>query len=176
MVTPPAASQSRVTSYILVETDKCISDDPLLAHTHLVSPSTRYFFGIQQSALGSANGSETATRTGPRSVRVEIKVSATIPWVLVPTGAPAIDYKYTVNLSEDSNGVVHYSVSGAHDGFPAYELFVGRSLVHRSTPAEIGGFNNPWALFGDSDYTVEPEQGTLPDDSPPPLIFTIPLN
>jgi RHS repeat-associated protein len=168
MLKPPAMSQSRVTSYIKIETNELLSKDPLLGHTHLVSPSTRSFFGIQQTALGTANGSETATRTGSRSVRVKIKVSAYIPQVLVP-GAPHIDYRYTVNVFEDCNGVVHYSVSGAHDGFPAYELFVGGQLAHRSTPADIGGVNNPFALFGESDYAVE-EAGTLPGDSGPPQL------
>jgi len=155
--TPLPPSRSRVTSYIVVETEKCIRNDPKIAGGNAISPSTRWAAGVTQTALGTITGSETAARTGPCSVSVEITASATIPWVIVPSGAPAIDYTFSLTLTHDNahcDRFLRVHATGHHDGFPAYELYARSTLIYDYVPTDTGGFHNILSLFGTGDVEV----------------------
>ena len=49
--------------------------------------------------------------------------------------APDIDYEFTINLNYIENkNLINYSLYGLHDGFPAYEIFIGDTNVYFHTP------------------------------------------
>ena len=53
--------------------------------------------------------------------------------------APNIDYKFSIALSMVPNANVVWLLRGAHDGFPAYEVFIGGQSVYFHTPKESEG-------------------------------------
>jgi len=61
--------------------------------------------------------------------------------------APPIDMAMTLTLSEEKTGYLNYCVTGYHDGFPNYELYLERQLVW--------SFDAAWAQ-GAELFTVNP--------------------
>ena len=85
---------------------------------------------------------------GDGSVFVTVVGDASIP--LIPH-APAINYEFQIKLipqfssfnsqekGPSTMSSVLYDVTGSHDGFPAYEVFIGKSNVYFHTPKESEG-------------------------------------
>jgi hypothetical protein len=44
-------------------------------------------------------------------------------------GSPDIDYVYIIRLQKQDNKII-YDIKGAHDGFPAYSIFIGGTNVY----------------------------------------------
>jgi hypothetical protein len=85
--------------------------------------------------------------TGTLEVTVGAAASNPIAW-LSPNAC--MDYKVRV---EYANGVATgYSVSGTHDGFPAYELYLNRQPVYTFDSNEEGG--GPLDLFPPAEVRV----------------------
>jgi hypothetical protein len=66
--------------------------------------------------------------------------------------APAIDYKYQFVITQKRDRIT-IAMKGAHDGFPAYEVFAQGTLLYGYTPELTN--ESPWALLGDSDIAAE---------------------
>lgn len=140
--TPPGPAKSRQTTVVWVEMEKCVKDDPLIAKTTILSPSTRIIdnggpFAISQTLIGTYWHRIKATRIGDCIVRIDIRTHGTIPWTLAPS-APAIDWdvSFLLRVHEDLLGDVHLTgdFSGKHDGYPAYEAFVQDTRVYKASP------------------------------------------
>jgi RHS repeat-associated protein len=147
----PPPSASRVTTVVRVEMESCVSNrNPLVLATTIISPSTRRTLYVEgpglptwvwdQTLIGSYWHLISASRTGPCSVDLIIRTSASIPWSLAP-GAPAIDWDYKFSLhafevheEEGTYVVVSGKLGGSHDGFPAYEVFLSNSRVYSRSP------------------------------------------
>lgn len=96
----------------------------------------------------------TVTSTGENSYSIDFDLKATNPIPPpLPGGAknrltPAIDANITVEITRDEVRpyyyVTSYEVSGTHDGFPAYELYIDYNLVYAYDPILAG--QGPLAL------------------------------
>ncbi len=44
-------------------------------------------------------------------------------------GTPGLDYRYLIFLYKDGDRI-KYTIIGAHDGFPAYSIYIGKVNVY----------------------------------------------
>jgi len=111
---------------------------------------------VETSEAGSAGPVPTfdkAFLTSGNSVTIHMSVDASNKLV---TGAPAINYQFDVTITHNDNGTFDYSISGATDGFPAYEFWITDEtnnqnyLIFNYTPTETG--DKPTALFPPMEY------------------------
>jgi RHS repeat-associated protein len=88
--------------------------------------------------------------------------------------APRITFDFKVTIQSDgANGDVRVSVSGQHDGYPAYEIIVQRpesgntsTTVYSYNPNDTG--KGPWSLWGSGDIYPNDVKTTIPSGVPPP--------
>jgi len=123
------------------------------------------------------NNSVKVSRPSNNIVKTQFKLSGGIP--LVPAWlVPDIDADITVEIRQEEGEEAKYRVSGSHDGFPAYELYINGERVYEHDPREAG--KGPLALLPPSDISVnEPWQdipGTSPPPPPPPPLPAPPAN
>lgn len=99
------------------------------------------------------------TRTGDHSVRARIFGGASNP---LSFAAPAIDWDVTVTI-DTSTGTPQWTLTGAHDGFPAFELYVEGTALHLYDPGAppYTFFGHVRKLFPPLDVTVS-GSGELP--------------
>ena len=101
-------------------------------------PGAPYWVALKRASQKELTSS--LTYIGNKKVKVFCRCSATNP--LVPSG-PAIDYSLTVIIDRDKN---EYSISGSHDGFPAYEIYINGIRVYEHDPFVTG--ETPMSLLG----------------------------
>ncbi len=95
---------------------------------------------------------------GPRDVLVTLLVKAANPLLLLPAAlAPAIDAQLLIQFDFAAGT---YSITGQHDGFPAYELYINMVPVHRHDPVAAG--KGPADLIGKMGVTVNVLSTPLP--------------
>jgi len=70
-----------------------------------------------------------------QTTHVLLHVDAANP--LVPV-APAINADLDLQLIPSTPGGISYSISGTHDGFPAYELYIRKHRVYSYDPVQVG--------------------------------------
>jgi RHS repeat-associated protein len=166
--TPAPEEKSRAGNWIIVETDARIDSrkKPIVNKRAWISLSTLTTFsssidvaghGIYYppetiTKRGEIKHTEDATRLSDCSVEVVLKVSAHLPREFAI--APSIDYTYRLIVSSDCYGNVTVTGYGAHDGFPAYELYVDGTLVYSYDPRPAG--QTPLSLFGSRDTKTGP--------------------
>lgn len=85
---------------------------------------------------------------GPIAALAYLKVNAANP---LQSLAPAINADLYLYLKE-YNGKIYYKLSGTHDGFPAYELYVDQCRIYSHDPAAQN--QSPASLFPPSEYSV----------------------
>jgi RHS repeat-associated protein len=111
---------------------------------------------VATSEAGTAGPAPTydkAFLTNGNSVTIHLSVDA--PNKLV-SGAPSINYQFDVTITPKADGTFDYQVSGATDGFPAYELWITDETNNKSyllfnyTPTESG--DGPGSLFPPMEY------------------------
>jgi hypothetical protein len=86
-----------------------------------------------------------------KNVRVSLRVQAAVP---LDALAPAIDCNLDILLSATGlpTGFA-YSISGTHDGFPAYELYAQQRRIYSHDPVQAG--KSPLDLFPPEDVLVQ---------------------
>jgi len=180
---------SRVWSFIEVEVDGAKQQNPLVLQGSSVSSTTQRVVDFQRSRPGALNYDyfeyaprsdnsikQHATRIDDKTVLVSIDVTA------FPGGSglvfPGIDYHYEVLLKQHSSefggeDFVTYVLTGHHDGFPNYEVFIQDELAygydHRSASdwrvaprvsaeekkrIRYGGGETPFSLYGSGEWTA----------------------
>ena len=160
---PRLFGPSRMFSWALVDMD----DQVLLASAHGVGETVGFYhelvpvagtsgglFGgplkriVEKSDRATASTSEmeeTLTIEGP-TVVVEFEAEAHNP--LIPAlFAPEIDYNFEIRLTLQSAGTVAYRISGNHDGFPAYSIFLNAQNVYWHDPRPEGEDQGVFSLF-----------------------------
>ena len=148
---PMKGGSARQWSY--AEVDICNEQTPLVDKKHGIGESHSYrlvtdkntgkLVEVEEKKTASGGGmSETVSRSGDNVV-VNLKGATSIPFV---KGSPDIDYDYTIVLWKEEGDKVVYRVSGEHDGFPAYEIFIGSVNVYFHTP-KINEGQNPLSPF-----------------------------
>jgi hypothetical protein len=78
--------------------------------------------------------------------------------------SPDIDLELVVTISKREDGVALFTVSGRHDGFPSYELYVNHADAYRFS-AET---SSPSSLLGSGDITVSDPNLHLLEPMPQP--------
>jgi hypothetical protein len=75
---------------------------------------------------------------------VEVYASCKAYVPVVPF-APAIDYCFTLTFSPSCTdpAVTHWTLSGTHDGFPSYEIYVNGTAIYQYAAQSIGGLFGP---------------------------------
>lgn len=77
--------------------------------------------------------SVTVTRTGPSTVAVHLSGTLETPLAGPARVLGAIDWDLTVTV-EKRGEQAYYTVSGAHDGFPAWELYINGAAIYLMDP------------------------------------------
>jgi hypothetical protein len=83
------------------------------------------------------------------NIRIKFHVVGTNP--LEPLAFP-INCDLDVLVSATGSQLLSFSVNGAHDGFPAYELYIKERRVYSFDPVAAG--TNPFNLAAQGDVTV----------------------
>lgn len=65
---------------------------------------------------------------------VNYKLRGSNPLITPPLQAPPIDANLMVQIRKDNNGQIQYKVSGTHDGFPAYEVYINGKRAYSYDP------------------------------------------
>ena len=76
-----------------------------------------------------------------------------------PPVVPSIDADINVKATSPGGGLVNYQVSGSHDGFPAYEIYVDDNLIYGYNPLDSG--KTPTSLAFPQDKTISPQDKTI---------------
>jgi hypothetical protein len=98
------------------------------------------------------------TRVNAKQVSIHLYGGASNPLV---RGAPAIDWDLTLTI-DTSGAKPHWTLNGAHDGFPAYELYINGQPIHTYSPGPGPyGFSDLLKLFPPLDVSVD-RSGDLP--------------
>jgi hypothetical protein len=75
----------------------------------------------------------TVNRTGPHAVEIRFAGTLDSPLVGLAQVLGAIDWDFTLTLDDSVEPGV-WTLSGAHDGFPAYEIYVNGATVYHHDP------------------------------------------
>ncbi|MBC6478536.1 MAG: hypothetical protein GDA56_12900 [Hormoscilla sp. GM7CHS1pb] len=101
------------------------------------------------------NNSVQVSRLSNNIVRTQLKLSGGIP--LVPELlTPNIDADITVEIRQEEGEEAQYRISGSHDGFPAYELYINGERVYEHDPREAE--KGPLDLFPPNDDVSIPNE------------------
>ena len=76
--------------------------------------------------------------------------------------APAINADLYLYVKE-YDGKLYYKLTGSHDGFPAYELYIDECLVYSHDPET--GDDSPLSLLPPSEYSVNKDWRVLDCES-----------
>jgi RHS repeat-associated protein len=72
--------------------------------------------------------------------------------------APAINYDVSITITQQEDGSVNYNMTGASDGFPAYEFYItdeatgNSTMIYGSDPNKTG--DKPVSLFPPMEKTI----------------------
>ena len=94
----------------------------------------------------TAGMSVTVTRMSDYEVKAECTVSVGNPLI----NSPNIDYDFTIEIDYLGLKNPSYRITGDHDGFPAYEVYIGNQMIHHYHH----GNETPLALFPPMDRSV----------------------
>ena len=155
----------RTEQRITVETDGNSRDANRFELTKDVGKTVRLNRGVGSilgPSEGQADGSTLTAaheRVNGNTVRVTAKGNESDPLLGAYTGKPGITYNLNVTVSSDGeDSKLSVSVSGQHDGFPAYEVQVIRPnsgntsiTVYEHDPRKTG--DGGQSLYGSGEYT-----------------------
>lgn len=103
------------------------------------------------------------TRTGPKAVEIRFNGTLYSPLVGPAQVLGAIDWDFTMILDASADPV-RWTVDGAHDGFPAYEIYVNGTTIYQHDPGpapyEFG--KDVRKLLPPLDIAVAGKSGELP--------------
>jgi RHS repeat-associated protein len=166
----------RTQQIIIIETDpKQNGGNPLVNASKDIG-ITHELSGPNGEIIGSGQGtgdtiSQVTYRNERGAVVINVKGDEANPLIYSP--GITYDLKVTVT-SQGPTGSASVQVTGAHDGFPAYEISISRPEVANTTATTVYSSDprvintNPYALFGSMDVPVNTQAVTLTPPPPPP--------
>jgi hypothetical protein len=95
-----------------------------------------------------------------QSITTHIYGSASNP-LTPPAVTPSIDWDYWVTISTANPVSPQFSMSGSHDCFPAWEAYIGYTLINSYTPSDSSPATITYCLNGYGSITVN-QSGTVP--------------
>ncbi|MCS1407655.1 MAG: hypothetical protein M2R45_00815 [Verrucomicrobia subdivision 3 bacterium] len=84
--------------------------------------------------------------SSPKILEIVCKCEVSNPLVV----GPRINYTITITIDRDANT---YSITGDHDGFPAYAIYLNGTRVYQYDPLRTG--KAPKSLWGKSDTSID---------------------
>lgn len=126
------------------------------------SPWVTYREVSETGKASTEDMSATVTKVDDCTVQVEIDAAAAMPLI---SGAPDIDYHYSIELSCSKDDVVEYEMAGYHDGYPAYAIYIGKETVYKFDETDE---QTKMSLFGYGEWDLEDTaktQDTTPVES-----------
>jgi Chitobiase/beta-hexosaminidase C-terminal domain len=97
-----------------------------------------------------------ATRSGSVA-SVQVAASAGNPFRHIPLIENTIDYEFAFAVDFGDKFHPQFSMTGAHDGFPNYEVYMNGQLVYAYIHAE----QTPFSLFPPMEFVVGPIAGSV---------------
>ena len=95
---------------------------------------------------------------GDRKIAVTCKCESANPLLI---GAPAINYTFVITIDRTDISHPKYSLTGQHDGFPAYEIYINHTRVYEHDPLATGDTGRS-LLPPDDDYKPNKVNQPLP--------------
>ena len=95
------------------------------------------------------------------SVGINARGSESYPGI---PGTPAIDFNFDLTV-RDQNGKISVTISGQHDGFPAYEVFAVREgddkeqKIYSHDPRDTG--QTGLSLYGEGEFKIKEKTVSL---------------
>jgi hypothetical protein len=90
---------------------------------------------------------------GDRKIKVHCVGKASNPLAsFLGIPAPAIDYDFNLTIDYTNAIDLRYSLEGDHDGFPAYEVYIGNNRVYEHDPIAAG--QTPVSLGPPMEFSV----------------------
>ena len=124
-------------------------DDSVLHDCHLLH---------DVATASNSNMHAAVTRTGAHVVSVHMFGGAANPLVF---GSPEINWDFTITI-DTSGSSAHWTIMGAHDGFPSYEVYINNNQIYTFSPGPGPyGFLDILKLFPPLDVNVN-RSGDLP--------------
>ncbi len=129
----PNAASYRTEQSAIIETDPNISANPLLSSSSAVGTTVGIFPSLeapyttvesgQSEPTFSLSVSRTDANSGNNAV-INLSGSAGNPLVAAPASLKNIDYQFQLTITPTKDGRFTIGVSGSHDAFPSYEIYV----------------------------------------------------
>ena len=158
----------RTEQRVLIETDaNKPNSNNILDNNSNVGKTVRVAGGLGSltgPSEGQADGKSlqaSLSRVNGNTVTVNAKGNESDPLVTALSGNPGITYNFNITVqSEGANGRASVTVSGQHDGFPAYEIIVIRpesgvtsTTVYNHNPNVTG--DGAQSLYGSGEYNPD---------------------
>jgi hypothetical protein len=115
--------------------------------------------GIGQASIGDMSIS--STRLSDGKVKIECIGSAADPLI---SNAPSLDWDFTIIIDRSNPSNPTYSLTGTHDGFPDYEVYINNTLIFGFDAVANG--QTSLSLVGGGDWDVDE---TKPNNENQPL-------
>jgi len=158
---------SRMYSSVVV--DLC-AENPLIIQSHDTGTTTGYrhvtittrkvpwydlftaafrIIEVSDSAKASTEDmEESVEKLDGCCVKIKIDGAASDPLI---TLSPDADYHYVVTLCCEESGQIKYKITGRHDGFPSFSIFIGPKLVYSFD----GSANSIKRLWSSGDVVID---------------------
>jgi hypothetical protein len=119
------------------------------------------FLKIDQGQAGIENMSISPIRLSDGKVKIVCIGSASDPLI---SNAPSLDYNFAITIDRTNSSSPVYSLTGIHDGFPDYEIYINNTQVFGFDAVARG--QTSLSLFGNGDWDVDE---TKPNNENQPL-------
>jgi len=143
------------------EFDKASSLDASGNLTAAARADTHLADGTLKIGEGTAPKSEVwlvkpIQRIGDKKVAITCRCESQNPLF---SGAPAISYTIVITIDKTDIAAPKYSITGSHDGFPAYEIYINNKRVYQFDPLATG--EGPASLWPDEEHDVNENSSHL---------------
>lgn len=107
------------------------------------------------------NMSVTVNRSGPKAVLIEMKGGPANPLSTLAKLLGTLDWHFRITI-DAASGTPVWTLSGAHDGFPAYEIYINDMPIYIFSPGVPPySVRQVSALSGRLDIKIPPRSGSL---------------
>ncbi len=168
----PKSNSFRTEQRITVETDRSVSSTIITNYDAKISPSTLYLptspvptilTGIGEGEFHALAG-YSSELNGGNNASIELTGEAHVG-VIPTTFSPAIDYTFGITILPQKDGSVQVLLTGSHDKFPAYEIYVKEKSgnvtpIYNQSP--VDPVRGPFNLFPFNESQIVNSQILIP--------------
>ena len=117
----------------------------------------------QSGQAGTENMLLTVTRLNMDAVEIKMDGGPANPLAIFAEGFGSLDWDFTIGI-DTSGGTPQWTLTGRHDGFPAYEIYLNDTEIYRYSPGSppYEFLTHVRKLLGRKDVNVGNLSGSLP--------------